>query len=130
MIPLKQILENCTFESSEFCPACQERSCRSLLMVCVNSSWFGRRVPISVTIPCCLQDSLMLGEGHLRIAKLCSLLTHPATTEGAQMFHHKMSFVSWRSKGPPITHQPYHVPGGILGKQRIKVINRDHTTDE
>lgn len=33
VIPLKQILENWTFESGDFCPACQESSCGSLLIV-------------------------------------------------------------------------------------------------
>jgi hypothetical protein len=47
-------------------------------------------------IPFCL--GLMLGGGPLRIPQLCSLFTHSAATEGAQMFSHKMLFASRRSK--------------------------------
>lgn len=55
-------------------------------------------MPISVPIPLCLEDSLMLGDGYLRTPKLCSLSSHPAAAEGVQMFPHKMSFASRRSK--------------------------------
>lgn len=126
-IPLKQVLDSCTCESSSHGPACLESSCRCLLITVWAVAGLGRTVPISFPIPFCVEDGWR-GVDTSEPPNSAPFWSTLQLRRGPRCSSTKCHL--WVGNQRPATHWPYHTPCGILGKERIKVRNRGHVTDE
>lgn len=98
VIPLEQVLDHRTLESSSHCPAFWESNFGCLLITGWAVAVSGRSVPISVPIPFCVEDGLTL-RGGLQNLQILLPFDPPWSWGGDPKFPHKMSFVRRRSKG-------------------------------